>query len=194
MIMNYRDDNMETSISDIKNYKQIYEKESHGNLGKKLEYEFDNYLEPVEYNPNNIPQAALQRAPPMRNGELTNYKTHQTIPNDVNNYPQTNYYPNTNYPQQNYPQQNYQQEYNNPSNNLQKDITLFEGFFCGLYKRMIDPIIIGLLFIVLAHRLTAQKINPYLPFVSDSPSTDLVSLGLRGFILSVLYLIIKSQL
>ena len=69
-----------------------------------------------------------------------------------------------------------------------------EGIISGIYQRIIDPIILTILFIIFAHRLVAKGSNPYLPFVGDSPSTDFVSLGLRGFILSVLFLIIRGIL
>ena len=166
--MEYSDD-MSTSIQDIKN------RQSTENLGKKIEQQLDNF----DYQPDIIPQTTLQKAPPMRQGRVENYPTHQMV-NQNNYYPQIN---------------------RNiiPSNQIKiqpvvKNTAFLEGIMSGIYQRIIDPIIITILFIIFAHRIVAKGSNPYLPFVNDSPSTDFVSLGFRGFILSVIYLIIKRML
>lgn len=167
---------MSTSISDLQNK----------NLGQQVEYELDNYNENYDnyntntYNDNSqvIPQATLQKAPPMRQGYSDNFKTHQVI-ND-------NMY---------YPRDQYLNEV--PVNNTQVEeksdnYMTFNGIFSNLYDRIKEPIIITILFVILAHRLVARNINIYLPFSGQSPSTDIVSLITRGFILSVVFLMLKK--
>lgn len=175
--MNYSED-MTTSISDLRNLQE--NNNSRRNLAQKIEYEMDNF----DYNPDVIPQSTLQKAPPMRNGQIENFPTHQTVS-------QNNFYP-TMYPQQNIRQNNISQ--NIPLPEKKNQMGIMGGFFDGLYQRLVDPIIIVILFIIFAHRITAKGLNSYLPFVGMSPSTDLVSLGLRGFMVGVLYLMLRNYL
>lgn len=171
--MDYSED-MTTSISDLR---------QNQNLGRRIENEIDNYNYDSyvpDYNPDVIPQATLQKAPPMRYGQLENYPTHQTVTQNM-------YYPRMMEMQ---PQMN-----NVPKKSESvKQAGFFQGIFSGLYQRLIDPILITILFIIFAHRIVAKGANPYLPFVGMSPSTDLISLSIRGFVLSILYLMIRSQL
>lgn len=163
-------EDMATSIHELRNRHNNSE-----NLGQKIEHQLDNF----DYQPDVIPQSTLQRAPPLRQGKLDNFNTHQTV-NTSNYYPQLNrgFIPPP------------------PIQPIKKEekTNLIEGIVSGVYQRIIDPIIITILFIIFAHRIIAKGSNPYLPFVSDSPSTDFVSLGFRGFIVAVFYLIIKSIL
>ena len=180
--MEYSED-MTTSIQDLRNQQSNYGQQStygqqsnysqQNNLGQQIEYELDNF----DYNPDVIPQATLQKAPPMRQGRVENFPTHQTVR-------QSNFYP------QLAPTPGLVQ--GKPKAIPQKG--MMEGVLNGIYQRILDPILITVLFIIFAHRIVAKGSNAYLPFVGMSPSTDFVSLGLRGFMLSVLYLIIKSQL
>lgn len=175
------EDNMTTSIADLRNNhhsntQQMQYDLYDNNLGKKMEYQLDN----LDYNPDIIPQATLQKAPPMRQGQIDNFPTHQTIK-------QHNFYPPSN--------SNYYSQNKLPNKNVViKEPEFIEGVMNGLYERILDPLILTLLFIILSHRIIAKGINAYLPFVGMSPSTDFVSLGLRGFILSIFYLIIKNNL
>lgn len=159
---------MTTSINDLKLAQQPQQ-----NLGQKMENELDNF----DYNPDVIPQSTLQKAPPMRYGKLENFPTHQVVR-------QNNFYPQLQQTPEVLPKQIVKEE--SPS--------LMEGILSGIYQRLLDPILLTVLFVILAHRMVAKGINPYLPFVGMSPSTDLVSLGLRGFILSVVYLMIRNNL
>lgn len=169
--MDYSED-MATSIQDLKN-RQVAQPD---NLGKKIEYQFDNF----DYNPEVIPQATLQRAPPMRQGRIENYPTHQTVKHN-------NYYPTMDrgFIPPNPPM---------PVKQNVKNKSFFDGIVNGIYQRIIDPIILTILFIIFAHRMVAKGSNAYLPFVGESPSTDFVSLGLRGFILAIIYLIIRNTI
>ncbi|ADO67395.1 hypothetical protein crov361 [Cafeteria roenbergensis virus] len=182
--MEYSED-MATSIQDLK----ARHNNNSENLGHKIEHQLDNF----DYQPDVIPQSTLQKAPPLRQGQLENFNTHQVI-NSSNYYPPINrgYIPHS-HPSQHPPYISSHSSQTLPPK-LKKDFTFIEGILNGVYQRIIDPIILTILFIIFAHRITAKGSNPYLPFVSDSPSTDLVSLGFRGFVVSVLYLIIKSML
>lgn len=161
---------MTTSINDLRMVQQPQQ-----NLGQRIENELDNF----DYNPDVIPQATLQKAPPMRYGQVENFPTHQVVR-------QNNFYPQLQ-PTPGLMVQPKQQV-------VEKKRGMMEGILSGIYQRILDPIILTVLFVIFAHRFVAKGANPYLPFVGMSPSTDLVSLGLRGFILSVLYLIIRSYL
>jgi len=161
-------DDMATSIQDLKNLRSSAQE----NLGQRIE----NQLENFDYNPDVIPQSTLQKAPPMRGGKIENYPTHQTVN-------QNNYYPRM--------EQGYVLP-SPPETQVLESKGFIEGILSGIYQRIIDPIILTILFIIFAHRLVAKGSNSYLPFVGESPSTDFVSLGLRGFILSVIFLIIKG--
>lgn len=164
---------MTTSIQDLRNQNNyVNQTNQFSNLGQKIEHELDNF----DYNPDVIPQSTLQKAPPMRHGRLENFNTHQTVKQN-NFYPQLTHTPGL-----------------VQTNNVVKKQGIMEGILSGIYQRILDPIIITILFIILAHRIVAKGSNYYLPFVGMSPSTDFVSLGLRGFVLSILYLIIKSYL
>lgn len=177
--MEYSED-MATSIQDLKTRHTNSE-----NLGHKIEQQLDNF----DYHPDVIPQSTLQKAPPLRQGRVENFNTHQVV-NSSNYYPQMGhgYIPPHPHPLP----PTHSNQISQPQ--LKKDFTFIEGILNGVYQRIIDPIILTILFIIFAHRIIAKGSNPYLPFVSDSPSTDLVSLGFRGFVVSVLYLIIKSML
>lgn len=177
--MNYSED-MTTSIADLRNNQNI---QNNQNLGRKIQSELDNYnyddLYVPDYNPDVIPQATLQKAPPMRYGGLENYQTHHTVN-------QNSYYPRMINEPLHQPEIKQAQ--------IIKSKGLLNGIFNGLYQRIIDPILITILFTIFAHRIVAKGVNPYLPFVGTSPSTDIISLALRGFVLSILYLIIRNQL
>ena len=183
--MDYSED-MATSIADIKNMQNQQNNgnnESHAsnNLGQMIEQQYDN----LHYNPNppvsninNVPQNVLQNAPPMRQGKLEQFPVHKHVKANVGyQIPQ-------------------HQMYQRPKKNIKNEekYGFIQSIVNGLYQRIIDPLVITLLFIILSHRSVAKYINPYLPFVGLSPSTDYVSLGIRGFILSILYLIFKSYL
>ena len=166
---------MTTSISDLRNK----------NLGQQIEYELDNYdtNHNINYNiPDNsnvIPQATLQRAPPMREGYSDDFNTHQVINNNV-------YYPRDKY---------LNDEINNESEEEpSENYSTINGIFNNLYDRIKEPIIITILFIILSHKIVARNLNTYLPFSSSSPSTDIVSLITRGFILSVIFLMLKTYM
>lgn len=165
--MEYSED-MTTSLQDLR-----AQQGNTQNLGQKIEYELDNF----DYNPDIIPQTTLQKAPPMRQGQVENFPTHQTVNN-------SNFYPQMIPPQPPKPVRT----------ETIKKIGLIEGLFSGIYQRILDPIIITILFMILSHRYVAKGINPFLPFVGLSPSTDFISLALRGFILSIIYLIISNYL
>lgn len=174
--MDYSED-MTTSIADLR-------QNNNQNLGRRIENELDNYNNNSyvpDYNPDVIPQATLQKAPPMRYGQIENYPTHQTVNQNM-------YYP------RQLPQMDYIPQQQTVIKPVSKPSGMFSGIFSGLYQRIIDPILLTILFIIFAHRIVAKGVNPYLPFVGLSPSTDLISLALRGFVLSVLYLMIRSQL
>lgn len=169
--MEYSDD-MATSIQDLRNRQNSNQE----NLGQRIEHQLDNF----DYQPDVIPQSTLQKAPPMRQGRVENYPTHQVV--GQNNF----------YPQMDrgfIPPQPIQS-----TKPIVENKGFIEGILSGIYQRIIDPIILTILFIIFAHRIVAKGSNPYLPFVGESPSTDFVSLGFRGFILAVLFLIIKTIL
>lgn len=132
----------------------------------------------------NIPQSTLQRAPPMRYGMVENYPTHQTVYNPPTNYPGV---------QRNYPMK-YSLEPSQEISRTEKTGKVAEGVLSGLMNRLKDPVIIIILFILLAHRNVVRIINPFLPFTGETGSVDLLSLVYRGFILSLLYLIIRRKL
>jgi hypothetical protein len=163
---------MTTSIQDLRNQQQYGNQMNNGNLGQRIENELDNF----DYNPDVIPQATLHKAPPMRQGRIENFPTHQVVRQN-NFYPQLAPTPGL---------------VGSKPKVVKKG--MMEGVLSGLYQRILDPILITILFIIFAHRIVAKGSNPYLPFVGMSPSTDFVSLGLRGFILSIIYLMIRSQL
>lgn len=166
-------EDMSTSISDLRNRNQ--------NLAQQVEYEMDNYS---DEQVNVVPQATLQKAPPMRHGYVDNYKTHQVVD-------QNSYYPRDEYLRQ----QPTVNQYQNMEQNKQKSASFlsFNGIFKNLYTRISEPIILTILFVIFAHRMTARGVNPYIPFVGQSPSTDIISLVFRGFVLSVVFMIIKNM-
>lgn len=148
------------------------------------------------YQPNNgeqltVPQSTLQRAPPMRFGMTENFKTHQTINSNLPSYPTIPNNFQNNIPQ-NYPNNNFIPRKKNRIINRENNGKYFENLFGGLYNRIKEPVIITLLFIILAHRLVVKSINPIFPFVGEVPSVDLVSLSYRGFILAVVFMIIRN--
>lgn len=173
--MEYSDE-MTTSIADLRNKNNFSNKNTsqYTNLGKELEYELDNY------KPDVIPQATLQKAPPMRQGKVETFQTHQLV-NNNNFYPDMGGNMGGNY-------------VSSVSESVEKKGNMIESLLSNIYLRVLDPILLTILFIIFSHRFVAKGINSYLPFVGLSPSTDFVSLGLRGFLLSVIYLLIKSQL
>lgn len=190
--MDYNDE-METSITDLRNR----------NLGQRIQTQFDSLDDEIEYSPevsqNHIQQPTIQKAPPMREGynKTGEYNPNPFINNGYNmpqNMPQnmSQTMPQT-IPQnmaQNMAQ--YQPINNYPFSETQQVLKsdkfmTFEGIFNGLYERIKEPIVITLLFVIFAHRTVARGINPYLPIIGMSPSTDYVSLLTRGFVLSVLF-------
>jgi len=166
--MNYSDDEMTTDISQLQ------------------QPNYDTFSE----HPS-VPQSTMQRAPPMRFGHIDNFPTHQTIKPNYTQHPvipqNNNYMPPIMY---NKPtiEQNY------TKNKQNKLGGFFENLFSGIYERLKEPVIITILFMVLAHRLTIKSINPFFPFVGENPSLDPISLAYRGFILSVIFIIIRNYL
>jgi hypothetical protein len=156
------------------------------------------YHDEYQYNPNPtfteqpiVPQATMQRAPPMRFGMVENFPTHQTINTQPPKYPTIpNNYQNFNQMMFNPPDM-----YQEKQNTKPKQVGgFFENLFGGFYQRIKEPVIITILFIILAHRLTVRLINPFFPFVGENPSMDVISLAYRGFILSLVFMIIRHYL
>ena len=178
--MNY-DDDMTTSLDDLR---QDYNQNPLPPLTQFSE-------QPI------VPQATMQRAPPMRFGMVENFPTHQTINTQPPKYPTIPNRQDNNY-QRFQPQMNNFQPPDMYSNNLQEKPKQVGGFMenliKGFYERIKEPIIITILFILLAHRLSGRIIMPYFPFLSENPSMDFVSLAYRGFILSVLFMIIRHYI
>ena len=168
-------EDMTTSISDLRNRNQ--------NLAQQVEYEMDNYS---DEQVNVVPQATLQKAPPMRHGYVDNYKTHQVVD-------QNSYYPRDEYLRQQPTVNQYQNMGQGQQKQKSASFLSFNGIFKNLYTRISEPIILTILFVIFAHRMTARGVNPYIPFVGQSPSTDIISLVFRGFVLSVVFMIIKNM-
>lgn len=162
--MNYSEDDMTTDISQL---------QQHSNDRVFTE-------QPV------VPQSTMQRAPPMRFGQVENFPTHQTIRTNPRPHPVIPPTPTYNY----MPPDMYQK----PQKQPEKVGGFFENLFGGIYDRLKEPVIIVILFMIFAHRLTVKMINPFFPFVGENPSLDPISLAYRGFILAVLFMIIRNYL
>lgn len=135
-----------------------------------------------------IPQSTIQRAPPMRFGQIENFPTHQTIRTNPLPHPVI---PNVVMPQ---PRQefNYIPETYRKQKRADKVGGFFENLFGGIYDRLKEPVIIIILFMVFANRLTVKSINPFFPFVGENPSIDPISLGYRGFFVAVIFIMIRN--
>lgn len=136
-----------------------------------------------------VPQSTMQRAPPMRFGQVENFPTHQTIRTNPRPHPVISQSREFNVippPRQEF---NYVPEaYRQP----EKVGGFFENLLGGIYDRLKEPVIIIILFMVFAHRLTVKSINPFFPFVGENASLDPVSLAYRGFIVAVLFMMIRN--
>ena len=168
---------MTTNISDLQN----------GGVGRIIRNQYDS-LE----DGDNVPQATLQRAPPMRYGQIDNYATHQTVESDfARHYPKDNLHNDMSISRNSLNNSN---SFRQRKRRVNNSLMTINGIFGGLYDRIKEPIIITILFVLFAHRRVAKGINPYLPLIGTSPSTDYISLITRGFLLGVLFLILRNKL
>lgn len=172
------DNDMTTDISDLRN--------PNSNMGmkefaKQLETSINN-IPNNEYVENNTPKRSISLQHQINN-DMYNLQNNNALPNqqifnhNMNNYNQ-NYIP---------PQNQMIQQNKNPRANQILSTTNI------IFSYIREPIIVSLIFTLLAHRKITKLISRNISFFSEGRN-QLISLLIRGLLLSVILIVIRHKL
>lgn len=173
------DNDMTTNISDLRN--------TNSNMGMK------EFAKQLETSINNIPKNEYNE---NNNIQRSNISLQQQINNDMYNLQKTNSLPNQEF--FNHNMNNFNQRYNSPQNQMlqqnknprAKKVLSTTNI---IFSYMREPIIVSLIFTLLAHKKISKFISRNILFFSEGRN-QLISLLIRGLILSVILIVIKHKL
>ena len=174
------DNDMTTNISDLRN--------PNSNMGmkefaKQLETSINNIPKNNQYNENN-------------NLQKSNISLQQQINNDMYNLQNTNSLPNQEI--FNHNMNNFNQRYISPQNQLiqqnnnprAKQVLSTTNI---IFSYIREPVIVSLIFTLLAHRKISKFISRNISFFSEGKN-QLISLLIRGLLFSLILIVIKHKL